>query len=159
MPNAAYEKLQTLGFFGLSIAIRYEIITRRMGAGRRRSLLYGSRAGLLAWKLVFKVLPDTIDGQIEVSPTHIESRANYLWNFFCRSKTGYEDIDHPFIITCPRDGKGYYVVFSDNEISYEMFMTKLYSTGLQLEQVTIPGESLLPDASIGEAPPEGMPVI
>src|SRR5947209_11605299 len=107
MPNVAYERLKLTGSFGLEVSIRLEMVTRRLGGGRRRSVLYGSRAGLRSWKLVYKVLPDTMDSPVETNPATIESRANYLWNLFMRCKTGYEDIDRPLIITCLRDGKDY----------------------------------------------------
>jgi hypothetical protein len=151
MPNAAFERLQTLGSFGLTFSKRFEIVSRRMGRGRRRSLLYGDRAGLHSIKLVFKTLPDTMDRPVETTPAQIETEANYLWNFFCRSKTGYDDIDHPFVVKNLRDGKDYLCVFTGNEISYEMFMTKLYSSGLDLEQVTLPDVNTLDDGSLGEA--------
>lgn len=127
-----------------------------MVRGRRRDLLYGDRAGLHTFKLIFKTIIDTLDRPIQTTPAQIESEANYLWHLFQRSKTGYEDVNRPIIITSPRDGKDYLVVFSDNEISYELFMTRLYSTGVDLEQTSRPDVNTLPDGSLG-APTEGVP--
>jgi hypothetical protein len=150
MPNLEYERLQKIGDFGLTASIRFEMVSRRMGRGRRRTVLFGDRTGLRSWKLVYKVLPDTQDGPVQTTPAELESRANYIWNLFCRSKTGHADVDRPVIVTCPRDGKDYLAVFTDHELSYEMFMAKLYSSGLQLEQTTRPDVNTLPDGSLGE---------
>jgi hypothetical protein len=151
MPDTAYERLQLIGSFGLTASLRFEMVTRKMGRGRRRSVLFGDRSGLRSWKLVYRVLNDTMDSPVPTTAALIESRADYLWNLFQRCKTGYDDVDRPFIITCLRDGKDYLVCFADNELSYEMFMTKLYSSGLTLEQTSRPDVNTLPDGSLGEA--------
>jgi hypothetical protein len=140
MPDpATYERLQLIGSFGLSETKTFEMFKQKLTSGYRRKVLVGSRAGELSWKLTFKVLPDTQDSQVQTNQATLESRANYLWNFFCRSKTGYTEIDRPFIVTSPRDGLDYLAVFSDDVMSYQMFMNKLYSSDLALEQVRVRG--------------------
>jgi hypothetical protein len=158
MPNSAYERLKITGSFGLDVSIHLEMSTIDLGGGRRRSRLYGTRSGLRAWKLVYKVLPGTMDGAVETDLGELEAQADYLWNLFLRSKTGYDDIDRPIIITCLRDGKDYLVCFKDNSLTYTLFMTKLYATGIELVQTTRPDVNTLADGSLG-APTEGVPEI
>lgn len=134
-----YEILQDIGDFGLEELQSFEMIHHKMGAGFRRSYLTGSRAGVRAWTLVFKVLLDTLDSGIEMSAGEVESRAEYLWKLFRRSKTGHADVNRPFVIENPGDGKQYLVVFADDVMSRTLFRVKLYSSQLKLDYVRVVG--------------------
>jgi hypothetical protein len=137
--NEDYERLLDIGSFGLAESWGVQMIHHKMGAGRRRSILVGSRAGERKWRFVYKLLPDTMDGAIQTTDVLIESRAMYIYRLFIRSKVGHEDVNRPIYVTSPIDGKDYLAVFVDDEISFEMFATKLFSSQLQLEQARVPG--------------------
>ena len=72
-------------------------------------------------------------------------RATYVWDFFNARKGGEVK---SFIITCPRDGKDYLVVFEDTELTLETFNVRLYSTGLTLVQVDEPDMPTNEDGSL-----------
>jgi hypothetical protein len=151
MPNLAYERLQEIGSFGLSEAGRVDEILHNLGGGFYRSILIGPRQPLRRWTFVYKVLPGTMDGPVQTTEELLESRADYLWNIFFRSKFGYPDTNRPIIVTSPRDGKDYLAIFKDSELSYEMFMTKLFRSQVELREVRVRGVSTLEDGSQGES--------
>lgn len=150
MPNLEYERLKEIGSFGLSETGRVEMLHHRMGGGYRRDLLIGPRFPLLRWHFTYKVLPGTLDGPVQTTEALIESRADYIWNLFFRSKFGYTDVNRPIIVTSPISGKDYLAVFMDDELAYEMFMVKLFRSEIQLEQVRVRGVATLADGSLGE---------
>jgi hypothetical protein len=143
-----FERLQEIGSFGLSCSIGFDILEADYGDGYDDSALVGSTEGTRGWQLVYKVLPGTMDSPVEVSDAELQSRADYLWNFFCRHKAGGNT---SFTITCPRDGKDYLAKFVEHEMTYEMFAVKLFSTGLQLRQRRERGVATLDDSSLGES--------
>ena len=124
-----------IGDFGLTEDIDFRILEFSFGDGYEDSALVGSSEGTLSWKLTFKVLP-AILGEQRSGPLSAESRADYLWNFFCdRMSAGNES----FKFFSPRNGKLYLAAFADTKLSYEMFMTKLYTSGVSLKQRREPG--------------------
>jgi len=145
-----YEELQLTGDFGLVEGILIEGIRHNQGAGFYRSILTGSRAGNRYWNLVYKVLPDTLDSPVERNPATIEARATYLWEFFCRHKTGYVEIDRPFVIRDLATDKRFLVVSEGWTYERELFATRLYSSQLKLRYVRVPGVTTLEDGSLGE---------
>src|ERR1051325_1913681 len=122
-----YERLETIGSFGLTCAIGFDILEASFGDGYEDSALVGSSEGTRSWKLVYKVLPGTLDESAQGGTFSLQSRADYLWEFFCLRKS---EGNASFWITCPRDGQDYLAKFVEHTLSYEMFMVKLYSTGL-----------------------------
>jgi phage-related protein len=129
MPD--YERLEVIGSFGLSCVIGFDILEASFGDGYEDSALVGSSEGTRAWKLVFKVLPGVLDRSTQGGTFTIESRADYLWDFFVRRKA---EGNSSFWITCPRDNQDYLAKFVEHTLSFDMFMIKLFSTGLSLQQ-------------------------
>lgn len=140
------ETLLEIGNFGLSTGIRFELVEQEMGDGYDYSILTGSSAGLRSWALVFKVLPGTLDGGIDLGD-EVQSRADYLWNFFLRRKA---EANSSFKLVDPKDGKSYLVKFLEHELSYEMFAGQLFSSGVKLVQRREVGVNTLDDGSLGE---------
>lgn len=126
-----YEQLELLGSFGLEEEISFDFLEADYGDGYEDSALIGSAAGLRAWRLKYNVLPGTLDNAPEAGPLSMQSRADYLWDFFCQRKA---EGNKPFIITSLRDGQQYLVKFVEHKLTYTMFMVKLFSTGLSLRQ-------------------------
>jgi hypothetical protein len=152
---AERETLLEVGNFGLSCAIGFSIVEQELGDGYDYSILTGSSAGTRSWSLVFKALPATLDGGL-MRGTEVESRADYLWEFFCRRKA---EGNSSFELVDPKDGKTYLVKFAEHELSYEMFALKLFATGLKLVQRQELGVTTLDDGSLGEFPEAGGPDI
>lgn len=121
-------------------SIRFEELENDLGDGYFSQALYGANTGLRKWKLKLAslahtdVLPNTVT---DVSGATV-SREEYLWNLFCHTKVTGE----PFVFTSPRDGQYHLVRFADKDLSYQKMRVKIYSTGVELKQVRIPGESV-----------------
>ena len=127
-------------------AIKFNRLTNDLSNGYTSQVLFGSNTGLRTFTLKLPtlahtdVLPNTVT---DVSGATV-SREEYLWNLFCYTKvTG-----QPFVFTSPRNGQYYLVRFADKELSYAKMRVKLYSTGVELKQVRVEGESVfqLPNA-------------
>jgi hypothetical protein len=151
-------RLQTLGNFGLRRKIDYAETVIQMGLRRRVVVRTDDSRGALSWQLVHKVLPGTLNGPVQLTgdegidaPDGVMSRADYFWEFFRARKGGAVQ---SFLVTDLLDGKrrSYLVQFADSSMSYEMFMTRLFSAdGIQLVQVDEPDVPTLDDGSVGEA--------
>lgn len=140
-----FEKLQTIGSFGLECGIEFAVIRQQLGDGYSNRLTTGSSAGVRDWSLVYNVLPDTLDGGIMLG-TELLSRAKYLYEFFCRHMA---QSSKSFIITDPLTGRDYLAGFAENRMSFKLFAVKLFSTGVALEYRREPGVATLDDGSLG----------
>jgi hypothetical protein len=126
-----YEVLEEVGDFGFTADVAFDILEADYGDGYEDAALVGSSDGLRSWQLMYKALPGTIQNAPEAGPLSMQSRADYLWDFFIRHKAAG---NKPFLITCLRDGQQYLAKFVEHRLSYQMFMVKLFSTGVQLRQ-------------------------
>jgi hypothetical protein len=149
--------LKHLGSFGMRRTLRYARVKLQMGLRRRINVRVDDSRGVFRWVLTYKVLPDTRDRMIQLEPddplalylNSIEplSRGQYIFYFFQMVNSGEVS---SFIITCLFDGKKYLVEFEDDELTYEMIATKLYTTGLNLVQVDQPDVATMTDGSLAE---------
>lgn len=153
-----YEELLLHGDFGLVEGIDLEIITHGLGGGFYRSILTGARSGNRHWTLTFKTLRDTLDSPVQVGNAEPQPQATYLWEFFCRHKSGYVGVDRPFIITDLSTRKKFLARFADHSMERTLFMTKLFRSELKLVYARVPGFNVLEDGSHDEEA-EGMPHI
>jgi len=147
--DSPYEELQLLGDFGLVEGIEFEGFRHQMSAGFYRSILTGARSGNRFFQLTYKVLPDSNNSPIQRDEATLEARATYLWEFFCRHKTGYVEIDRPFFVTDIATGKRFLVIFEDWIFQRELFRTRLYSSQLKVRYARVPGVNTLDDGSLG----------
>lgn len=131
-----------LGDFGIRRTIRFARITIPMGLRRRISVLVDDSRGALRWQLKYKTLNDTLDGPITLPNGQTVSKATYVWLFFNEMKASETNT---FIINCLTDGLDYLVEFEDDEMTYEMTATRLYTTGINLIQVDAPDVVTLND--------------
>lgn len=131
MLSGSYEILQADGFLFTRVSARVDLLHADFGDGYRSAARIGSKEGLHSWSVKIDVLPDDEDYSINGEETGIETRANYLFNFFLRSKAAS---NKPFWIQCPRDFKFYLAEFVDDEIDYDILCSRLFSAGLNLRQ-------------------------
>lgn len=117
------------------------------GGYRDPAFITGHSEGLMRFSLKFNYLPKTTGGVngYGVNPGAelggLQSRADYLWNFFKRHK---QQGDKPFILETELPGEAgvqrISVVFADDEMPYELFAVRMFSTGLALEQYREDGD-------------------
>lgn len=139
-------RLEEVGDFGLTRTIRFAEERLALGLKRRVRGRLDDARGALSWRLMFKVLPKSLDGGILMDGGEILSRADYLFAFFCARKREERE---SFVIRCPTEDKNYLVAFIDSELTYEMFSARLFSSGVQIEQVDEADINTLEDGSLG----------
>lgn len=125
----------------ISPSIGFNEIRNDLGNGYRKQVLYGSDTGTRAWSVTFPTLAGADVAVPTVTGFNGEtvSREQYVWDLYCETRiTGT-----PFVFTCPRDGQRYLADFVNKRISYEKtFRVALYSTGVEIAQVRITGETI-----------------
>jgi hypothetical protein len=144
--NPQFETLKEIGNYGLSEGISFTILEIDYGEGYDDSALIGSDQGTRNWRLVFKSLLGTLDYPVQLNSGDLQSRADYIWDFFCRHKAAG---NKSFRMVSPRDGKVYLAKFLEHTLTYEMFAIKLFSTGLVIQQRRERGVNESEDRSIG----------
>lgn len=123
-----------------SESIEFNVLSNDLANGYRSRLLFGSNTGLRSWTLKvptlasLEVLSNTVTG---INGEAV-SREQYLWDLYCETKVTGE----PFVYTSPRNGQYYLVEFADEKLTYEQMRVKIYSTGIELRQVRISGETV-----------------
>lgn len=130
----AYERLNTSGFLFTQTKVAVNILSGDFGDGfAPPSAVIGNPSGLRGWTIRIDALPDSnivplIEGK---------TRADYLWDFFVASKAAG---NKPFWVEDPKTDLFYLASFTDDEISYEILCSKVYSTGLTLRQRRVSGQ-------------------
>jgi hypothetical protein len=122
----SYEQLQTTGFLFTQTSVAVTLVHAGLGDGFDRGKILDS--GLRAWTVKIGALPDS-SAQLPLIET--KTRANYLWDFFVRSKVAG---NRPFWLEDPKDGLLYLASFTEDSLGYDLFCSKLYGTGLALRQ-------------------------
>lgn len=145
-----YEELLLHGDFGLVEGLSVEMLTHQLGGGFYRSVLTGTRSGNRYWTLTYGTLRDTLDAPVELPSGDVQAQATYLWEFFHRHKTGYVEVDRPFVLTDLSTEKKFLARFADHSMERTMFMVKLYNSQLKIVFARVPGFNTLPDGSHGD---------
>lgn len=146
-----YEELLLHGDWGLVEGINFGIVRHNMGGGFSRAVLTGTRTGERYWTLTFQTLRDTLDSPVTMPSGDIQAQATYLWDCFCRHKTGYVEVDRPLIITDLSTKKRFLARFADHSMERTLFMVKLFRSELKLVYARVPGFNTLDDGSVGDS--------
>ena len=126
-----FEQIITTGFRIESASIRFSLLRASFGGGYDMTAGVGHPDGLRAWAIRVDVLPHTSDYLINAGEFGLQTRAQYLWDFYCRHKQAG---DKSFRIVDPVDERTYLARFVDNDLTFHLLTRKLYSTGLSIEQ-------------------------
>jgi hypothetical protein len=131
------------------IGIMFSELENELGGGFYSQLLYGSENGERFWRLTLPTLTDSGMDSRTVTGINGETLtyAEYIWDLFCTQKVD----GTPFAYRCPRNGNYYLVRFANRELTYQRMLTKLYSTGIELKQWRIEGETVFAASTIGSA--------
>lgn len=127
-------------------SIGFTVLRNDLSDGYRARTLFGSENGVRRFKLRLPTL-----GHIDVLPNTVEgvygeavSREEYIWQLYCETQVSGE----PFVYRSRRNGGYYLVEFADKELTFSGMRVKLYSTGLELQQVRIQGVTVFDVAAI-----------
>lgn len=125
------ERLRTTGFLFTRTEIGSAVLSVDFGdAYRSPGAVIG--AELRKWTARVEVLPDDpLRGLVEG-----QSRASYLWDFWHTSKAAD---DAPFWLHDYKDDQFYLVSFVDDELSFEMLCSLVFSTGVEFRERRIAG--------------------
>ena len=126
------------------IGIGFSELENELGGGFYSQLLYGSENGERFWRLTLPTLSgSSMDGRTVLGINNETlNYEEYLWDLFCEQKVH----GTPFAYRCPRNGNYYLVRFAQPTLSYQRMLTKLYSTGIELKQWRIEGETVFSPA-------------
>lgn len=105
--------------------------------GYYSSVMYGADTGLRRWNLKFPSVAAFAAATVTMKGV-TTNPATYLWDLFCRSKVS----GVPFAVQSPRNDQYYLAKFAEKELTYQRMMVKLFSTGIQLKQVRVPGATV-----------------
>lgn len=115
--------------------LEYTTLENELSDGFWSQILYGSNTGVRSFSLTLPTVTDA-DADSVVGPYgEILSKRAYL-----RALHAYTVVDgRPFVIRSTENGQYYLVRFAERKLSLQRMLTKLYSTGLELKQVRLPG--------------------
>lgn len=120
-------------------SIGFSVLRNQLSDGYRSRTLYGSNTGLRGFKLTMPTLAGgTASGTVTGINGEEVTKEEYLWSLYCEC----ESTGTPFVIESQRNNQYYLVEFANESLSYSRFLTKLYSTGVDLTQVRIDGVSV-----------------
>jgi hypothetical protein len=150
----SYPQLQTDGFLFMQTSVAVQLLTADFGAGFGAGALIGSPDGLRGWNVKIAALPDSTG---QTPAVEAQTRAAYLWSRFQASKAADNE---PFWIHDLRDGKFYLAAFVDHLLSYDVFCSRVYSTGLALRQERVRGViSPVPDLQLAILDETGLAIL
>lgn len=120
--------------------IRFTKLRNKLSDGFRSRRLLGSSTGVRSWTLQLPTLAhrDVPMPMVTGIDGATLSREEYVWDLYCRT----EITGRPFVIQSEKNNQYYLVEFVDDDLDYEGMKFKLYSTGIELEQVRIDGVSV-----------------
>jgi len=127
------ERLLTTGFLFTRTEIGGAVLSADYGdAYRSPGAVIGAQ--IRAWTAKIDVLPDDPARGLIAG----EARASYLWDFWQARKAAD---DEPFILHDYKDDLYYLVSFTEDELTFEMLCSQVYSTGVQFRERRIAGLS------------------
>lgn len=119
------------------IGIKFSELENDLGGGFYSQMLYGSENGERFWKLTLPTLSDSSSRTVTGVNGEPLTHAKYLWSLYCEHKVS----GMPFAYQCPFSKQYYLVRFANDYISLQRMMIALYSSGIELKQWRIKGQS------------------
>lgn len=127
-------------------------VVSNFGGGFYNVLNIGNPGGLRSWNVKFGVLNES---KFLTNDSLTQSEILYLYNFFREHKWSGE----PFIMTSPVNGQKFHAWFFESAITLEKFTFKLWTTGLNIRQVRVSGQTAYDPSALAPAmhyKPDGM---
>lgn len=116
--------------------LTYTTIENELSDGYWSQTLFGSNTGVRKFSLQMPTIPDS--GTVTGPNGETLTKRAYL-----RALHAHTIVDGlPFVIISQETGQYYLVRIADPSLTLQRMLTKLYSTGLELKQVRIPGISV-----------------
>lgn len=126
------------------MGIAFSELENELGGGYYAQVLFGSENGERYWKLGLPTLTGTLDRTVTGINGETLSWEEYIWDLFCEQKVN----GTPFAYQDLRSGNYYLVRFAQKELTFQRMLVKLYTTGLELKQWRISGETVYSPAEL-----------
>jgi len=134
----AYETLQYIGSFDLEIVANSlgDVVIPHGGAMYEFFKL-DSVQGQRGLNLKFKVLPQS-GSLIDAGDAYggQQNRFDYIWGIYQRNRV--QGIK-PIVVVGPDDSVARFYYFTEAQMTFNMFASKLFSSGVKLLQINLPG--------------------
>ena len=135
---SVYETLQYIGSFDLEIVANSlgDVVIPHGGAMYEFFKL-DSTQGQRGLNLKFKVLPQS-GSLIDAGDAYggQQNRFDYIWGIYQRNRV--QGIK-PIVVVGPDDSIARFYYFTEAQMSFNMFASKLFSSGVKLLQINLPG--------------------
>jgi hypothetical protein len=121
-------------------SITFTTLRNDLSDGFRSKILFGSGNGVRMFKLGLPSLTGSSMDSRTVTGINGETLTweNYIWELYCETQRTGE----PFAIQSQRNNQYYLVEFVNEQLSYQRLLTKLFSTGIELRQIRVQGETV-----------------
>lgn len=143
-----FERLDTTGFLFEGTSVRGFNLMGNYGDGYREGVVTGHPEGLRKWKVKINALPDSDDYMVNAGVYGMQTRAEYLWQFYVRHNV--RAAFKPFWVRDPKTRQDFLAEIVDEELDYGMLCAIAYSTGLTLRQRRVRGVASVGDPITAE---------
>jgi len=127
----SFETLDQTGFKFEATAVEFAQLSANFGGGYEATSLIGLASGLREWNIRIAALPDMAEHTIETVAYGIQTRADYLWDFYVRQQAAG---NKSFWLVDVREELKYLVKFVETKLTYEVFTATLYAASLRLRE-------------------------
>jgi len=138
-----YETLQYIGSFDLEIvAMSLGDVVIPHGGAMYEFFKLDSAQGQRGLNLKFKTLPQSGSTFNAPAPYGAQNRFDYIWGIYQRNRV--QGIK-PIIVVGPDDNIARYYFFSEAQMTFNLMMSRMFSSGAKLLQVNLPGVTDITD--------------
>lgn len=115
--------------------VQYSTLDNELADGYWSQILFGSAVGVRSFSLTLPTLSDSINDLVDGPYGEQLTKRAYI-----RALHAFTIVEgKPFVIKSVENGQNYLVRFADPKLSLQRMLVKLFSTGIELKQVRIPG--------------------
>lgn len=115
--------------------IQYSTLDNELSDGYWSQILFGSAVGVRSFSLTLPTLSDSLVDLVDGPYGEQLTRRAYI-----RALHAFTVVEgKPFVIKSVENGQYYLVRFADPKLSLQRMLVKLFTTGIELKQVRVPG--------------------
>lgn len=132
-----FEKLITEGFALEELSVAGSGFFASFGDGFGEGAVTGHPEGVLQWKIKIAALPDTEEYQINAGEQGLQTRLQYLWQFYIRHNVkGWHKV---FRFVDLKSKREYLADIAEERLTYSMFCLSVATVGLTIRQRRVHG--------------------
>ncbi|HEX3560361.1 MAG TPA: hypothetical protein VHU19_14230 [Pyrinomonadaceae bacterium] len=132
-----FEKLITDGFSFELASIKGAGLFASYGDGYGEGAVIGNPDGLLSWKIKVSALPDSDDYLLNAGEFGLQTRFQYLWDFYARHNVA--QWHKVFQFHDPLSKKDFLADIAEEQLDYQLFCLTVATVGLTIRQRRVHG--------------------